>query len=129
MKSFTMLTLLCVFFLGCAIGPNYKKPVLDIPNQYRGLKTEESLINESASLGEQQWWEVFKDEKLQQLIRTALEQNYDMRIAATNIVQAQAQLNITGSYLFPSLTAGVSANGQRVAQQIKLLLMRLAPTR
>src|ERR1700691_3379434 len=81
-----------VFQAGCTVGPNYKRPNTDVPTAYRGLTAEEAANTSTPSLGEQKWWEVFQDERLQQLIRTALQQNYDARIAATHILEAQEQV-------------------------------------
>jgi multidrug efflux system outer membrane protein len=65
------------------------------------------------SLGDQKWWEVFQDQELQDLIHTALQQNYDVRIAATRILEAQAQLGITRADQFPTISAGAQAVNQR----------------
>ena len=97
---------------GCAIGPNYKKPSVDVPGAYRGISPDSSIG--SASIGEQKWWEVFQDSKLQDLIHTALQQNYDVRIAADRILEAQAQLTITSSYELPTITAGTGIIGERI---------------
>ena len=58
-------------------------------------------IRTASSIGDEKWWTVFQDEELQKLIRAALEQNYDVRIAATRILQAQAQVGITRAEQFP----------------------------
>ncbi len=71
---------------GCAVGPNYKKPAASVPDTYRGLTPEEAAKTQSVSIGDQKWWEVFQDEQLRSLIRTALQQNYDVRIAASRIM-------------------------------------------
>jgi multidrug efflux system outer membrane protein len=68
------------------------------------------------SLGDQKWWDVFQDKQLQELIRTALQQNYDVRIAATRILQAQAQLGITRADQFPTISGGASAVNERNPQ-------------
>src|SRR5882724_2979185 len=65
------------------------------------------------SLGDQKWWEVFQDKQLQDLIHTALQQNYDVRIAATRILQAQAQLGITRADQLPTISAGAQAVNER----------------
>jgi len=108
MRSWMVFFLLCGALAGCAIGPNYKRPVVDVPANYRGPLPSEEIGNI------QKWWEVFEDKKLQDLVRTALQQNYDVRIAADRILEAQAQLNITGSYELPTIAAGASSSGQRV---------------
>src|ERR1019366_7425181 len=88
---------------GCAVGPNYKRPSADIPATYRGTPDVDAAKASSASLGEQNWWDVFQDPQLQQLIRAALQQNYDVRIAAARVLQAQAQVGITRADRFPTV--------------------------
>lgn len=65
------------------------------------------------SLGDEKWWNVFEDPQLQSLIREALTQNYDVRIAAERVLQAQAVLGITRADQFPTVTAGLSASNER----------------
>jgi multidrug efflux system outer membrane protein len=102
-----------VSLAGCVVGPNYKKPMVNVPGTYRGLTEEEAAKTASASLGDQKWWEVFQDQQLQRLIRTALQQNYDARIAVTRVLEAQAQVGITRADQFPSVTASASGTNQR----------------
>ena len=116
MRKFASLTLLCGLLVGCAVGPNYKRPSVNAPDTYRGLTAEEAAKTESASLGDQKWWEVFQDERLQDLIRTALQENYDVRIAANRILQAQAQLGITRANQLPTIASGAEATNQRSPQ-------------
>jgi len=75
-----------------------------------------SAFSES-SFGDQKWWEIFQDPQLQQLIRTALQNNYDVRIAATRILEAQAQLGITRADQLPTVNAGVAAFNDRLPRQ------------
>jgi multidrug efflux system outer membrane protein len=84
---------------------------------YRGTTPQDAAQPAAESLGEQKWWEVFQDKQLQDLIRTALEQNYDVRIAATRILQAQAQLGITRADQLPTISGGASAVNERFARQ------------
>ena len=108
--KFFLSLVFCVVVLsltGCLVGPNYKRPLVNAPATYRGLTETEAASVTPASLGDQKWWEVFQDQQLQQLIRTALQQNYDVRIAAERVLEAQAQLGITRSNQYPS----VSVNG------------------
>jgi len=67
----------------------------------------------AASLGDEKWWDVFQDQELQDLIRTALKNNYDVRIAATRVLEAQAQLGITRADQYPSLSVGDAVADQR----------------
>ena len=101
---------------GCTVGPNYKRPAVYVPNTYRGLTPEEAAKTPSTSLGDQKWWEVFQDEQLRSLIRTSLQQNYDVRIAAARILTAQAQLGITRADQFPSVSAGAAIADARSAR-------------
>jgi multidrug efflux system outer membrane protein len=113
MRTLASLFLLSLLLAGCAVGPNYKRPKVDVPSVYRGSAAEQAPNSGAASLGDQKWWEVYPDEELQKLIRTALQQNYDVRIAAARILQAQAQLGITRADQFPSVAAGAVASEQR----------------
>jgi multidrug efflux system outer membrane protein len=101
---------------GCTVGPNYKKPVASVPPTYRGLTSEEAAKADSASIGDEKWWEVYQDEQLRSLIRTAIQQNYDVRIAGTRILAAQAQLGITRANQYPDVAGGASLVDQRNAR-------------
>jgi multidrug efflux system outer membrane protein len=105
--------LLCLFSAGCAVGPNYQRPKVNPPAVYRGQPRTSPPPPSTASLGNEKWWEIFQDRVLQQLIRTALGQNYDVRIAATRVLQAQAELGITRANQFPIATAGAQGYSQR----------------
>jgi outer membrane protein, multidrug efflux system len=102
------------FFLlaGCAVGPDYKRPATNTPQNFRDDKA--GLTN---SLGDMPWWELFRDETLQTLIRSALTNNYDVRIAAARVEQAGAILAEDKAAYFPQLTyqgaAGVGKNSQQ----------------
>jgi multidrug efflux system outer membrane protein len=110
MKKLTAITLLALGLTGCTVGPRYKRPPVDVPTAHRGIEQENAGKTEAASLADQKWWELFQDQQLQQLIRTALEQNYDVRIAAARILEAQAQLGITRANQFPQANAGAASN-------------------
>src|SRR5690242_5837085 len=79
------LRLLLVFalFAGCSVGPNYKRPTVESPAGYR---VENQLTN--VPYTELAWWEVYRDDNLQALIREALTNNYDLRIAIDRVEQA-----------------------------------------
>ncbi len=98
-----------LFLVGCTVGPNYKRPNTDVPTAYRGVTPEEAASASTQSLSEEKWWEVFQDEQLQKLIRTALQQNYDARIAATRVLEAQAQVGLARANQLP--TVDVSGTG------------------
>lgn len=119
-KSNVLLALLLAGVIaGCAVGPNYKRPAVDVPVTYRqpGIDTtNQAAQNPAASLGDEKWWEVFQDQQLQELIRAALKNNYDVRIAATRVLQAQAQLGVTRADQFPAVNAGGNITSQRSPQ-------------
>jgi multidrug efflux system outer membrane protein len=110
---------------GCTVGPHYKRPTVDVPGTYRGSAPEADAQSRSVtsspaetnrpveSLGDAKWWDVFQDTQLQSLIRTALKNNYDVRIAATRVLQAQTQLGITRADQLPSLSAGGNITSQQ----------------
>jgi len=100
---------------GCRVGPNYRRPIVKPPDVFRG-GADRTPPAEPASPGDQKWPEVFRDQQLQELVRTALRQNYDARIAASRILQAQAQLRITRADQFPSVNAGANITSQRNPQ-------------
>jgi outer membrane protein, multidrug efflux system len=108
------LAAVCLALTGCTVGPHYKRPAVDVPTAYRGAGDTQHTT-QAASLADQKWWELFQDQQLQQLIHTAIAQNYDVRIAAARILEAQAQLGITRSNQFPTVNAGAEANTQRNA--------------
>src|SRR5713226_6447501 len=116
MNKYVALIAIAMLSGGCTVGPNYKKPTATVPATYRGLTPEEAAKTESASMGDQKWWEVFQDEQLRSLIRTALQQNYDVRIAGARILEAQAQLGITRADQFPTIGAGAGISDQRSAK-------------
>ncbi len=97
----------------CAVGPNYQRPPIDAPAAYRGASAPHAPGASVESLGSEQWWQVFEDPVLQRLVRTALRQNYDIRIAATRVLQAQSQLSIARASEFPMLSAGGEAFSER----------------
>jgi len=149
MKKTLVLFALMLFTSGCTVGPNYKRPKVDVPGFYRGAPTQEAAQTQNASpqtpnsagtppspslqpaynppeqalpsseqsFGDQKWWEVFQDPQLQELIGTALKQNYDVRIAAARILEAQAQLGITRADQLPAISVGASAVNERSARQ------------
>src|ERR1700720_2817265 len=88
---------------GCMVGPKYHKPAVQTPAAYRALREGPQAETQAASLADLSWWQVFQDPQLQDLIRTALKQNYDMQLATERIKAERAQLAITRSYLFPQV--------------------------
>jgi multidrug efflux system outer membrane protein len=88
------------------IGPDYERPKADAPQQFRS----QSIATDSSSLADLQWWEIFQDKQLQALIKTALEENKDLQLAAVRVDEARAELGITRSTILPTVQAGGAAS-------------------
>jgi outer membrane protein, multidrug efflux system len=113
MKKTALLGILIVLVLepGCMMGPKYKRPAVDVPQQYRAPVPEQAA--QAPSLGNEQWWQVYQDPVLTQLIHTAIAQNYDVRIAAARVLEAQAQVGITRANQLPSANVGAGIFSQQ----------------
>ena len=103
--------LLCLGFLaGCAVGPNYKRPAVESPGQFRAENAGTNV--QSAELA---WWQVYQDPTLQSLIRNALTNNYDLRIAVSRVEQSRALAMQARSEFFPSVNYnGTVSRGRNV---------------
>jgi multidrug efflux system outer membrane protein len=112
MRRLIVIALFVIPITGCTVGPNYKRPVVSIPESYRQPYSSTAPA-QAQSLGDEKWWDVFQDPDLRPLIRTALENNYDLRIAASRVLQARAQLGITRAGQFPAVNAGAGVITQR----------------
>src|ERR1700676_4164018 len=103
-SAFVLSALLLAGLLSsCTMGPKYVRPPVSVPHNFRA--PEPLPEPQASSLADLKWFEVFHDEKLQELIRTALKQNYDLRDAAARVEQARANLGITRSDQFPQVSA------------------------
>ncbi len=96
---------------GCNVGPKYVRPNYTAPTAFRGADEAAVASDVKNSLGDQQWAAVYREPELQALIRKALANNYDVRIAAQRILEQQAQVRITHSQEFPTITVGGTAIG------------------
>lgn len=90
-----------ILLAGCAVGPNYKKPEINTPGNYRFAPTQTTN-----SFGDLPWWEVFQDPQLQDLIHTALTNNYDLKQAVARVEQARQQSVATRGQLLPQIGYG-----------------------
>src|SRR5580698_2157156 len=114
------LLFLAVFSTACTVGPNYHRPGIQVPETFRA--PEPLSAEQAASLAELKWFEVFQDEKLQDLIRTALAQNYDLRSAVANVEAARANLGITRSNQLPNVNASGNLELTRLSRDGSLPL-------
>ena len=104
---------LCLLMAGCAVGPNYHRPDVPTPPQYRGATTPAA----PESLADTKWFDLFQDDSLKQLVSTALQQNLDLGIATERIEQARARYGITRADQFPFVNAQASVTTQQQSTQ------------
>jgi multidrug efflux system outer membrane protein len=83
---------------GCAVGPNYKRPAVAVPEHYRGGTAD------AASLADKKWSDLFNDDALRQLLEGALQNNFDLGIASERVLEARAQFRIQRASQFPDVT-------------------------
>jgi multidrug efflux system outer membrane protein len=102
----------------CMMGPKYKRPAVNVPQDYRTPEPHQTAA--ASSLGNEQWWQVYQDPVLTQLIHTAIAQNYDVRIAATRVLEAQAQVGITRANQLPSANVGADVFSEQNAKVTKI---------
>jgi multidrug efflux system outer membrane protein len=120
MKNTALFGILAVLVLesSCMMGPKYKRPAVDVPQEYRAPAPEQAA--QASSLGNEQWWQVYQDPVLTQLIHTAIAKNYDVRIAAARVLEAQAQVGITRANQLPSANVGADIFSQQNAKVTNL---------
>jgi multidrug efflux system outer membrane protein len=112
-KSF-IVPMLVFLLVGCTVGPNYHRPAIQAPDAFR--TPTPAPANDPASLADLKWGEVFKDEKLQDLERTALTQNYDLRDAVARVEAARANVGIVRSEQYPNFGASADVSTARTSR-------------
>ncbi len=100
---------------GCMVGPNYKRPAVATPDQFRGAPAAGASANAATpdSLGETKWFDLFQDDTLKQLVTNALGNNFDLRIAAERVLEARAQYGIVRANLWPTVDGQVQFTATR----------------
>ena len=94
------------FLTSCTVGPNYHRPTVNTPDDFRRAASDTNSPPATNSLGEAGWWDVYDDAQLKAYINEALTNNWDVKIAATRVLQAEASAQIVRSQFFPSINAG-----------------------
>ena len=93
-----------IFLFGCTVGPDFKPPVAETPENYRfGTRQDARAMN-------LKWWDLFNDPVLYKLVTMALENNRDLKIAVSRISEARASLGLTKADQYPSLDIEAGAN-------------------
>jgi multidrug efflux system outer membrane protein len=112
MKKIFVILFTGFFLAGCAMGPDYQQPPAPEYPVHRGP----GAVGEKQSLADVKWFELFQDPQLQGLIRTALEKNEDLQIAAARVLEAQASYGIARSDLFPHINGVGAADWSRYSR-------------
>src|SRR5207249_7038401 len=113
---------LILLLSGCMIGPDYRRPVVMTPDAFRGASA--AITPDKQSIAELKWFEVFQDEQLQELIRTALTQNYDLRDAVARVDAARANLGITQADQYPNFGVGADVTSVEQSRQGEFTIPR-----
>ncbi len=114
-----LLALTTLALTGCTVGPDYKRPALDVPGGYRqSLAPDIAPASSAPSIGDEQWSAVFQDATLQRLLSEALANNLDLRIAAQRVLEAQAQVGITRSQQMPTVSGGGSYSALQIPSSL-----------
>src|SRR2546422_3036556 len=103
-RRWVVIMLIAGLLPGCTVGPKYRRPAVKPPDVFRG-NADTAPPSDPLSLADQKWFEVFKDERLRELIRTALVTNYDLRDAMARVDAARANLGIRQADQLPNLEA------------------------
>ncbi len=104
-RSILLVCVVGLIAVGCTVGPDYKRPETPLPAAYRGAEPAATAPTPPSTFADLTWWQLFGDPDLQALIRTALAANYDLQVAVTRILQAQAQLTVIRSRQYPTVNA------------------------
>lgn len=126
LNGLVVVMLLSAVLVSCMVGPRYQRPTVQTPTTYRNPAADPQVQAQTASYADLPWWQVFQDAKLQELIRTALKQNYDLQIATERINSARAQVAVTRSSLFPQVSGnGNFSGGKENVEQSKFNFLLL----
>ncbi len=110
----------------CTVGPNYRRPVVPAPTAFHGANESQRTVSQTESFADLPWWQVFHDTQLQDLIGTALKQNYDLQLAVEHVNAARAQVGIVRSNEFPMVSLNPEFSGGKAEENIKSNIFSLA---
>ncbi|HEV8675835.1 MAG TPA: efflux transporter outer membrane subunit [Methylomirabilota bacterium] len=115
MRRIVAAAVLGLVLAGCTLGPDYRRPSVPTPGTWR----DGTPPADAGSLADLPWWQLFQDDELRELVRIAVEENKDLRIAVTRVDQARAQLGITRAAQLPQVDAGASATTNRRSDTVR----------
>ena len=124
--AWTLISLASIMLSACKVGPNYHRPDVQVPALFRAPSETPLAQSQATSFADLPWWRVFHDPQLQELIRTALKQNYDLQTAVERVNAARAQVGIARSNQFPQVSADPNFSGAKTDQGIKSNIFTLA---
>jgi NodT family efflux transporter outer membrane factor (OMF) lipoprotein len=101
-----------IVLASCTLGRDYRRPAIETPSTYRSASAQSS----TASLADLQWFELFRDDTLTGLVKTALQENFELRIAAQRVLQARAAYGITRAAQWPSVDASADVTAARASK-------------
>ena len=101
---YTAISTAAALLSACTVGPNYHRPVVQTPAAFHGSSDSQQTQAQTESFADLPWWQVFHDPQLQELIRRALKQNYDLQLAVERVNAARAQVGIVRSNQFPQVS-------------------------
>ncbi len=110
-------TLAFLFLFGCAVGPYYKRPVIDTPTAYRTAASDTNAPAGTNSLAELGWWSIYDDPRLKAYIAEALTNSWDIKIAVARVMQAEQVARVTRSQFFPTVNAGGDLVNSHVSEK------------
>jgi outer membrane protein, multidrug efflux system len=114
-----LLAFIALLVVGCKVGPDYKRPVVDVPGSFhQALAPDIASVPSAPSIADEQWPRIFQDPALLHLIQEALANNLDLRIAAQRVLEAQSQVGITRSQQLPSVNAGGSYTALQIPSSL-----------
>lgn len=105
---------LAMMIAGCAVGPDYERPSVDVPATFRGTEAGAEVD----ALGDRAWTDMFQDPALVKLINDGLANNYDIRIAAARVDEFRALAGVTRGALFPQINAGIGFDSNNTSERV-----------
>jgi outer membrane protein, multidrug efflux system len=119
--GFLPIILVCLALGGCLVGPDYRRPAIDTPKNWRFAEEQAKALADTA------WWEQFQDQALNELIGVAIRENKDLKIAAARVEEFRGRYGVARASLLPQVGAGASVGGERTTQRGQAPLPATAP--